>query len=122
MSQNLNEAAKRSFSVGGKDYNYYSLKTLTEKGFSETSKLPYSIVVLVESVLRKYDGSVIKDEHIESLVQWDKGNNEGIVLPFKPSRVILEDFTGVPAVVEFASLRKAMDDVGGDVQKIIPEV
>ena len=122
MSQNLNEAAKRSFSVGGKDYNYYSLKTLTEKGFSETSKLPYSIRVLLESVLRQYDGKVIKDEHIESLAQWDKGNNQGNEVPFKPSRVILQDFTGVPAVVDLASLRKAMDDVGGDVQKINPEV
>ena len=122
MSQNVNEAAKRSFSVGGKDYNYFSLKSLTDKGFSETSKLPYSIRVLLESVLRQYDGKVIKDEHIESLAKWDKGNNEGNEVPFKPSRVILQDFTGVPAVVDLASLRKAMDDVGGDVQKINPEV
>ncbi|OZT77952.1 aconitate hydratase AcnA [Salinicoccus roseus] len=122
MSQNVNEAARKSFNVGGKDYNYYSLKTLTERGMSETHKLPYSVRVLLESVLRQYDGSVIKDEHIESLATWDKGDHQGKEVPFKPSRVILQDFTGVPAVVDLASLRKAMDDVGGDVQKINPEV
>ncbi|MCG1009182.1 aconitate hydratase AcnA [Salinicoccus sp. ID82-1] len=122
MSQNVSEAARKSFSVNGKDYDYYSLKTLTERGMSETHKLPYSVRVLLESVLRQYDGSVIKDEHIESLATWDQGDNEGKEVPFKPSRVILQDFTGVPAVVDLASLRKAMDDVGGDVQKINPEV
>ena len=122
MSQNVNEAARKSFNVGGKDYNYYSLKTLTERGMSETHKLPYSVRVLLESVLRQYDGSVIKDEHIESLATWDEGDHQGKEVPFKPSRVILQDFTGVPAVVDLASLRKAMDDVGGDVQKINPEV
>ncbi|MFA7743754.1 aconitate hydratase AcnA [Salinicoccus roseus] len=122
MSQNVNEAARKSFNVGGKDYNYYSLKALTERGMSETHKLPYSVRVLLESVLRQYDGSVIKDEHIESLATWDEGDHQGKEVPFKPSRVILQDFTGVPAVVDLASLRKAMDDVGGDVQKINPEV
>ncbi|WP_434120732.1 aconitate hydratase AcnA [Salinicoccus roseus] len=122
MSQNVNEAARKSFNVGGKDYNYYSLKILTERGMSETHKLPYSVRVLLESVLRQYDGSVIKDEHIESLATWDEGDHQGKEVPFKPSRVILQDFTGVPAVVDLASLRKAMDDVGGDVQKINPEV
>ena len=122
MSQSLNETAKSSFSAGGKEYNYFRLRSLTEKGMSDPSKLPYSIRVLLESVLRQYDGTVIKDEHIEPLATWDQGNNEGKEVPFKPSRVILQDFTGVPAVVDLASLRKAMDDVGGDVQKINPEV
>ncbi|MFB9859797.1 aconitate hydratase AcnA [Salinicoccus siamensis] len=122
MSQNISESAKKSFTVDGKDYNYYSLKTLTEQGMSETHKLPYSIRVLLESVLRQYDGSVIKDDHIKSLATWDQGSNKGKEVPFKPSRVILQDFTGVPAVVDLASLRKAMDDVGGDGQKINPEV
>jgi aconitate hydratase len=122
MSQNISEQAKKSFDLNDKSYNYYSLKTLVEKGFSKTENLPYSIRVLLESVLRQYDGSVIKDEHIESLATWDNGDNAGHEVPFKPSRVILQDFTGVPAVVDLASLRKAMDDVGGDVQKINPEV
>ena len=122
MGQNYKADAKKTFSLNNETYNYYSLKTLVEKGFSETEKLPYSIRVLLESVLRQYDGEVIKDEHIESLAKWDEGNFGNAEVPFKPSRVILQDFTGVPAVVDLASLRKAMDDVGGDVQKINPEV
>lgn len=122
MGQNYKTDAKKTFSLNDKTYNYYSLKTLVEKGFSETAKLPYSIRVLLESVLRQYDGEVIKDEHIEALAKWDEGDFGNAEVPFKPSRVILQDFTGVPAVVDLASLRKAMDDVGGDVQKINPEV
>ncbi|MFD2829256.1 aconitate hydratase AcnA [Corticicoccus populi] len=122
MGQNISEKAKQSFDLNNKSYNYFSLKTLVDKGYSKTENLPYSIRVLLESVLRQYDGSVINDEHIKSLATWDEGNNEGNEVPFKPSRVILQDFTGVPAVVDLASLRKAMDGVGGDVQKINPEV
>ncbi|RIP21807.1 aconitate hydratase, partial [Staphylococcus gallinarum] len=79
-----------------------------------------SIRVLLESVLRQEDGFVITDEHIKALSDFTEGA-EGEV-PFKPSRVILQDFTGVPAVVDLASLRKAMNDVGGDLNKINPEV
>src|SRR5699024_7859449 len=82
---------------------------------------PFSVRVLLESVIRQHDGRVIKDEHIEGLAKW--GTEEGETdVPFKPSRVILQDFTGVPAVVDLASLRKAMVDMGGDPQKINPEV
>lgn len=122
MGQNYKADAKKTFSLNDKTYNYYSLQTLAEKGFSDPEKLPYSIRVLLESVLRQHDGKVIKDEHIEALANWDKGDFGNSEVPFKPSRVILQDFTGVPAVVDLASLRKAMDDVGGDVQKINPEV
>src|SRR5699024_11060708 len=89
---------------------------------SDVEKLPYSIRVLLESVLRQYDGHSIQEKHIESLANWDKGDLAGKEVPFKPSRVILQDFTGVPAVVDLASLRKAMNDKDGDIQKINPEV
>src|SRR5699024_3867519 len=89
---------------------------------TNVDNLPYSIRVLLESVLRQYDGHVIKEEHIMNLAKWGKSNDADAEVPFKPSRVILQDFTGVPAVVDLASLRKAMDDVGGDVSKINPEV
>ncbi|MEH7808759.1 aconitate hydratase AcnA [Bacillus safensis] len=86
------------------------------------SKLPYSIKVLLESVLRQVDGRVIKKEHVENLAKWGTAEVKEIDVPFKPSRVILQDFTGVPAVVDLASLRKAMADVGGDPDKINPEI
>ncbi|UBH11923.1 aconitate hydratase AcnA [Macrococcus armenti] len=122
MNSNLKQAAKQTFDLNGKSYTFYSLKSLEELGLGEIKKLPYSIRVLLESVLRQYDGRVINEEHIKHLVKWGKKNDPNAEVPFKPSRVILQDFTGVPAVVDLASLRKAMNDVGGDVTKINPEV
>lgn len=122
MNSNLQQTAKQTFELNGKTFTFYSLKSLESLGLGEVKKLPYSIRVLLESVLRQYDGRVINEEHIKHLVKWGKKNDPNAEVPFKPSRVILQDFTGVPAVVDLASLRKAMDDVGGDVTKINPEV
>ncbi|HCT0481085.1 TPA: aconitate hydratase AcnA [Staphylococcus pseudintermedius] len=121
MASNLKAQAKKSFQLNGKSLTYYDLNTLEEQGYTQISRLPYSIRVLLESVLRQEDGFIITDEHIKALSSFGKENEKGEV-PFKPSRVILQDFTGVPAVVDLASLRKAMDDVGGDLTKINPEV
>ncbi|UOQ85720.1 aconitate hydratase AcnA [Gracilibacillus salinarum] len=112
--------AKKQFDLNGKTYNYYQLKALEEAGIGNIDRLPFSIRVLLESLIRQHDGHVIKDEHVKSLANWGKEKGEDV--PFKPSRVILQDFTGVPAVVDLASLRKAMVDMGGSPDKINPEV
>ncbi|MDM5338239.1 aconitate hydratase AcnA [Fictibacillus enclensis] len=124
MSKQQNDVfkARSSFSVNGKTYNYYRLKALEEAGVGKVSKLPYSIKILLESVLRQYDGRVILKEHIENLSKWGTADVKNIDVPFKPSRVILQDFTGVPAVVDLASLRKAMKDMGGDPAQINPDI
>lgn len=113
--------ARSSFEVNGKRYHYYRLAALEEAGIGNVSKLPYSVKVLLESVLRQYDGRVITKEHVENLAKWGTAELKEVDVPFKPSRVILQDFTGVPAVVDLASLRKAMADLGGDPDKINPE-
>ncbi|QGH34648.1 aconitate hydratase AcnA [Gracilibacillus salitolerans] len=112
--------AKKQFDLNGKKYNYYQLKALEEAGIGNIDRLPFSVRVLLESLIRQHDGHVIKDEHVQSLANWGKVKGEDV--PFKPSRVILQDFTGVPAVVDLASLRKAMVDMGGSPDKINPEV
>ncbi|RAK23504.1 aconitase [Anoxybacillus vitaminiphilus] len=114
--------ARASFEVNGKKYNYYRLQALEEAGIGKISRLPYSIKVLLESVLRQVDGRVITKEHVENLAKWGTDELKDIDVPFKPSRVILQDFTGVPAVVDLASMRKAMADMGGDPYKINPEI
>ncbi|MGY3716594.1 aconitate hydratase AcnA [Sutcliffiella cohnii] len=114
--------ARASFDVNGKTYHYYNLKALEEANIGNVSQLPYSIKVLLESVLRQVDGRVITKEHVENLAKWGTNELKEIDVPFKPSRVILQDFTGVPAVVDLASLRKAMADLGGDPDKINPEI
>ncbi|MED2973180.1 aconitate hydratase AcnA [Fictibacillus sp. B-59209] len=114
--------ARSSFSANGKTYNYYRLNALEEAGVGNVSKLPYSVKILLESVLRQHDGRVILKEHIENLAKWGTPELKNIDVPFKPSRVILQDFTGVPAVVDLASLRKAMKDMGGDPAQINPDI
>ncbi|WP_170885599.1 aconitate hydratase AcnA [Bacillus alkalicellulosilyticus] len=114
--------SRSTFDVNGKTYNFYRLQALEDAGVAKVSSLPYSVKVLLESVLRQEDGFVIKQEHVENLAKWGTAEQKDIDVPFKPSRVILQDFTGVPAVVDLASLRKAMADFGGDPQKINPEI
>ncbi|MEG9298559.1 aconitate hydratase AcnA [Mangrovibacillus sp. Mu-81] len=121
MAKNDVFNARSSFELEGKRYHYYRLKALEEAGVSNINRLPYSVKVLLESVLRQFDGRVINKEHVENLANWGASSKDAEV-PFKPSRVILQDFTGVPAVVDLASLRKAMADIGGDPQKINPEI
>ncbi|NMA90724.1 MAG: aconitate hydratase AcnA [Amphibacillus sp.] len=111
---------KRSFELNGQKYHYYQLKALEDAGKGTIDRLPFSIRVLLESLIRQYDGRVITEEHIDGLVRW--GKTEKTDVPFKPSRVILQDFTGVPAVVDLASLRKAIVDLGGEADQINPEV
>ncbi len=122
--------SRATFEVDGKTYHYYDLKALENAGVGNVSQLPYSVKVLLESVLRQVDGRVITEEHVTNLAKWGTKDVQDIDVPFKegrkrtcaPSRVILQDFTGVPAVVDLASLRKAMADMGGDPDKINPEI
>lgn len=114
--------ARASFDLDGKTYHFYKLTALEEAGIASVSRLPYSIKVLLESVLRQYDGRVITKEHVENLAKWATEEVKNGEVPFKPSRVILQDFTGVPAVVDLAALRKAMSDMGGNAEKINPEI
>ncbi|SDB91658.1 aconitate hydratase AcnA [Shouchella lonarensis] len=114
--------ARSSFDLNGKTYHYYALDALEKAGLGKVSRLPYSIKVLLESVLRQYDDYVIKKEHVENLAKWGTDEQKEIDVPFKPSRVILQDFTGVPAVVDLAALRKAMADLGGNPDEINPEI
>ncbi|WP_156289152.1 aconitate hydratase AcnA [Oceanobacillus salinisoli] len=113
---------KKQFELNGKKYNYYELKALEEAGLGSIKRLPFSVRVLLESVVRQYDGHQIKDQHVKGLAKWGTKEGKDAEVPFKPSRVILQDFTGVPAVVDLASLRKAMVDLGGKPDEINPEV
>lgn len=121
MKVNLKEKAKKNLKLGGQTYTYYKLGSLEEEGY-DIKQLPYSIKVLLESVLRQCDDRAITEEHIRNLANWTKKDYKGLEVPFKPARVILQDFTGVPAVVDLASLRDAMAKVEGDVEKINPEI
>ncbi|MTG96756.1 MULTISPECIES: aconitate hydratase AcnA [Myroides] len=101
-------------------YKFASLQELQEKGHN-IHRLPFSIRILLENVLRNHDGYVITDEHLDTLINWDpKGTDKDI--PFKPARVLMQDFTGVPAVVDIASLRDEFIRQGKDGNKINPAI
>ena len=122
MAQGNLHNSRASFEVNGKTYNYYDLAAIEKAGVAKVSNLPYSIKVLLESVLRQYDAYVINEEHVNELAKWGNGANPEAEVPFKPSRVVLQDFTGVPVVVDLASLRSAMKEMGGDPSKINPAI
>ena len=112
--------SKKKFDSDKGEYTAYSLKALEEAGLGNVDDLPYTIKVLLESCLRNYDGDIVTDEHIEGLAGYDAKNVPEEEVPFKPGRVVLQDFTGVPAVVDLAACRSAMDRWGKDVNKVNP--
>ncbi len=122
MSKNKELLETRiEFDTGSGKAHLYSLKKLEELGYGEISRLPFTIKILLESVLREYDGYAVTENDIRRLAAYDPKNPSGEV-PFKPSRVVLQDFTGVPAVVDLAALRSAMARMGGDAKAINPQV
>ncbi|MDP6864139.1 MAG: aconitate hydratase AcnA [Candidatus Poseidoniaceae archaeon] len=117
MSDSGPFGSKREFSLGG---HYYALDSLDASGM-DTSSLPYSIRVLLEGALRNCDGFLITEDDVRNIAGWSADGDRGEI-PFRPSRVILQDFTGVPAVVDLAALRDAMVEMGGDPEKVNPQV
>ena len=109
------------FDSGEGTVTYYSLEKLEQQIGGNISKLPVSIKILLEQALRNYDDFQVLEEHVRTLANWD-GSVSDKEIPHKPTRVILQDFTGVPAVVDLASLRTAMSEMGGDPEVINPRV
>ncbi|MBZ0209448.1 MAG: aconitate hydratase AcnA [Hyphomicrobium sp.] len=114
---------RRTLSAGGKTYTYYSLPEAETKGLAGISKLPFSMKVLLENLLRHEDGRTVTKTDIEAVANWltDRGK-AGKEIGFRPARVLMQDFTGVPAVVDLAAMRDGMKSLGGDPQKINPLV
>ena len=100
----------------------YRLDALEKAGIAPVSKLPFSIKILLEAALRQAEGFEITPENVVTIARWNAGGNPQVEIPFKPARVILQDFTGVPSVVDLAALRSAMARMGGDPRKINPLV
>lgn len=120
-SKNPLSQTKVAFNTGSGEAHLYSLKKLEELGYGNIKKLPFTIKILLEAVLREFDGYAITEDDIKLLANYNAKNPEGEI-PFKPSRVVLQDFTGVPAVVDLAALRSAMKRMGGNPTSINPQV
>ncbi len=112
----------RTLEVGNKTYAYYSLPAAEKGGLKGISRLPFSMKVLLENLLRHEDGRTITKQDIQAVAQWLKTKTSDREIAFRPARVLMQDFTGVPAVVDLAAMRDAMKNLGGDPTKINPLV
>ncbi len=111
-----------TFATGNGDAIIYRLSKLTEQGIGNVDRLPFSIKILLENALRNLDGTQFQAKDVENLANWDAEHPNPVEIPYRPARVILQDFTGVPSVVDLAALRSAMHRLGGDPKKINPVV
>src|SRR5690606_19941002 len=111
-------ATRSRLEVGGKSYTYASLPKLGER--FELGRLPYSMKILLENLLRHEDGVTVLPEHIEAVANWDPTAEPDTEIAFMPARVVLQDFTGVPCVVDLAAMRDAVVKLGGDASQINP--
>ena len=120
MSDNF--GARGTFDSGNGKAVIYRLNKLAEQGIGNIDRLPFSIKILLENVLRNQDGRHFQPEDVVHLAAWNARQHKAVEIPFSPARVILQDFTGVPSLVDLAALRSAMARMGGDPQKINPKV
>ncbi len=111
---------RRTLSVNGKNFDYFSLKLAEEKGIGSITRLPYSMKVLLENLLRYEDGRSVTSQDVRAAASWNGKPTADDEIAFRPARVLLQALTGVPAVVDLAAMREAMVKIGGDVQKINP--
>src|SRR5512139_2318377 len=110
----------RDLEYRGGSAKYYSLPALQQSGFPGVARLPYSLKILLENLLRHEDGAAVKPGDIQALANWDHSTDIEKEIAFTPARVLLQDFTGVPAVVDLAAMRDAMARLGGDPNRVNP--
>ena len=108
--------------INQQPYTLFDINKLEEKKIADISRLPFSIKILVENLLRKLDGRVVKEEDLKAIANWQKHYASPVEIPYHPARVLMQDFTGVPAVVDLAAMRDAVKSLGNDPRKINPLV
>jgi aconitate hydratase len=113
---------RKTLSVGGKAYEYFSLPDAERNGLQGISRLPFSLKVLLENLLRFEDGRSVKADDIRAVADWLRARTSTREIAYRPARVLMQDFTGVPAVVDLAAMRDAMQTLGGDPARINPLV
>jgi aconitate hydratase len=112
----------KQFQAGTATYSYFDIGLLADRGMGEIGRLPYSIRILVENLLRKLDGRIVTEKELRAIAGWRKTYDSPVEIPYHPARVLMQDFTGVPAVVDLAAMRDAVQALGGDPAKVNPSV
>jgi aconitate hydratase len=114
-----NEDFKDTLESNGEVYDYYSLNKASDV-FGDVARLPFSLKVILENLLRNFDGQVVSKDQVEALISYNQDKAQGKDLAYSPARVLMQDFTGVPAVVDLSAMRQAVNSFGVDVSKINP--
>lgn len=122
MAKKDHFSVKSTLSVNNKEYTYYRINGLEDRGLGNVSKLPFSIKVLLEAAVRQFDGRAITNEHVKQIANWADQADTSKEIPFIPARIVLQDFTGVPVVVDLAAMRATVNNAGGDPKQINPLV
>ncbi|BHH84930.1 aconitate hydratase AcnA [Desulforhopalus sp. 52FAK] len=117
-----NKDFMQQLQVGGTNYSYFDLRELAKQGVGNIERLPYTIRILVENLLRKLDGNIVTKEDLTEITNWKTSYTLPVEIPYHPARVLMQDFTGVPAVVDIAALRDAVKDLGHDPSIVNPKV
>ncbi len=110
----------RSINIRDKAYSIFDINMLEKTGIADIKRLPFSIRVLVENLLRKVDGRIVRESDLLNIARWRKTYPKPVEIPYYPARVLMQDFTGVPAVVDLAAMRDAVKDLGGNPKKVNP--
>ena len=111
---------EKKISIEGVEHSYYDLLAGELIDQPKYERLPFSIRILLESAIRNCDNFQVSEEDVKSIINWETNQGNGVEIRFRPARVILQDFTGVPAVVDFAAMRDAVHRLGGESKKINP--
>src|SRR5437867_11299382 len=119
MTTSNSFGTRARLAVAGRSFEIFRLDALEQRGFA-IGRLPYSLKILLENLLRREDGRTVRAEEIERLARWDPTKTPDDEIAFMPARVLMQDFTGVPAVVDLAAMRDAMQGMGGDPKKVNP--
>ncbi|MDF1591860.1 MAG: aconitate hydratase AcnA [Desulfobacterales bacterium] len=110
----------KRITLKSKNYHLYDIKALHKKGIADVNRLPFTIKILVENLLRKLDGRIVKEEDLVNIARWQKTYSEPVEIPFHPARVMMHDYTGAPAIVDLAAMRDAVKALGGDPKIVNP--
>ncbi|MFK5925174.1 MAG: aconitase family protein, partial [Desulfuromusa sp.] len=112
----------KTLNVAGRQYQYYSLKSVAGTDLAALEQLPFTIKVLLENLLRKEDGHAVKRRDVEAVAAWQPEQDQAGEISYSPARILMQDFTGVPAIVDLAAMRDAVAKNGGDPAKINPQI
>jgi len=120
LTNEFSKMIKQTFSVNGIEYHYYSLPAAEKAGLTDLSRLPFTLKILLENLLRHLDGHTVTVDDVKAIIDWLKHKTSDREIAYRPARVLMQDFTGVPAIVDLAAMRAAIKKLGGDPEKINP--